>query len=1404
MLIEELVSMDLQGDFRSDVQLSDYENPALNKELLRKYIFTTQAPATIGAAQRNLAATDVVDMLKTALTVERYDNRIVLTANYGRGKSHLALALANFFARPTTSDEVTIVLERLQQSISNTSQWAGYREFKRSKGEFLVVRLQGDAISDLQEGFVRALEQALTEHDSTRNVEIPFWYQNAEKWLNGLRQEEKQRAEAFLATQHTDLPGLSASLRRQGAYEQVRELVKHLTGMNPDFGRDISLEDLVLWAVDDVCKPNKLGGLLVLFDEFSLFLQKYATSRSAGKLQEMLNGISKRQGKSVFLAFSQQDVDTVAEAYSQGQRREDVKKELERLPKDKRASLYSLMESVLAAYLRQNENNWQVWRPQIKGWLTQVRTIVYEHFGKRYSTELRWNPEAFEERVAKGCFPLHPLTTAILSAHNFETGAGENPRTALQFVRRAWEDLRGQPAQEAGKPNFVYPIALVDFFGEQLSKRWHSAYRSALETAPRVLSDDERKLLQALFVQQAVNLKARAGAQIELLTHISGLDSPSVKRGIKDLVALRVAYTDPISKATYLYPATSRPQEVEELIQKAVEATPIDHAVMEKIASTVPTPSVDLKLGHASECGYASDWAPKQVVLAASTFTAKELRSLLQPYRAHMNGIEEGPRGLVVWLVAQTEDEKIGVRQTAQGILDEVVATTSHPLPVIIMLPRRAVPDLVEATRRLIAIEKLTSTDREKVGSVMYQQELGLAQNSFQQTLDKLIEDRRYPADIPRELADFVLPGAYRASVQTLRERSLKAVLSECYRLAYAYRVEFYSQYSVGGKGPNNLRKAVQNVTLWLVSDNAGSSIRNLGSKDIPYQLSTLYLTQKWGLLSADTYAIQRPTSIDLQQAWDLLESTYHPGCNEVAVGPVLLTLLNPPYGHDYNTLVLLLASWIGYHQHEIRLALSGKVIAPSQLKQLFDDSKSPQDFLNRVSAVTPLRISRSKSDELFAQISAVVDKVRRSGRFTIAEADEALADLEIMLTNPRLPESTRESILREKPRLEGALRQAQEYDAKTSTLLDELQTSDINKLLRLQHSFGSIPSLSFVDATRPSLAELQKQWTTAVQDALRRHCARYSALADVGEYKAHERELQIVRKELARYPEWMHQINEALEQLAQRHAELQKLEGEKTIAARLKTMRSSAALRDLYEYRSELASLTDLSPQTARLRDQKSSEIEDRILQYERFATVLPQAVERAVTREELRQQRDKLLSNLSQVQDTPLHTLLLEAQARIQHLLDFFEDLKALDRFPRNVPAELDALEAKILDIETTYGAWLSAIQQKLLEIKKAETLDVRKRKAAEARNWLDTLARRQVSGESPGALLRQVESPPAFLDDSGRSQLAEIKQSLQRQLENDLVALIEAKFQEIRDRETRRRCLVQLQQLMDDQDE
>jgi len=1402
MLIKDLVHIDEHGAFRSDVQLSDYDNPTLNRELLRNYIFTVSAPST-SLAGRDVSAGEVLRMLKDAFMLERVENRLVLTANFGHGKSHLALTLANFFSRPAESEEVRIIFERLGLALNNPAALSGYREFKQSKGEFLVVRLRGDGFDDLQEGFLRAMEQALSEHDCTRGVELPFWHSRAEAWLGGLSGDARQKAEAFLAAHNTDLVSLQQDVRKNGAYELIRETFKHLTGAYPDFGREVSLKDLVLWAVDEVCVPKGMGGLLVLFDEFSLFLQKYAASRTAGKLQELLNGISDRQGKSVFLGFTQIDPDSVLETYAQGARRDDVRKELDRLPRDKRMRLFSLMEGVLDSYLKQDENAWQIWlrNQPIRAAMSRNREMLTDYFFQRYDETLRWSEDKKMETVVKGCFPLHPLTTAILSNHTFEAGAGENPRTALHFVRDLWEKgLPQQPAErEHNKPNFVFAIELVDFFGKQISEKWYEAYQAALQNARMPLNEEHRAALKALLLQQAVSAldrkKASGSSQLELLSALSGLTEERLNDLLDEMNKKgRVIEFDPHHNVFFLLPAGVRSLETDKIIEEAVQKTPIDdRALLDEIAKEIPQLEVPQQFGH------ADDWAPRQVVLTEKFFTAETLKSLLSPYRAGLSGIEEGARGLVIWLLAQTEEEKRHLRQNAQRVLDEAIGEARHPLPVVILLPKQPAPGLLQAAQRKKAVENLGGAEREKIGTIGYENESRRAQSDFERNFNIFVDPKHY-ADLPRQAYEFALPQVYRTPVEIQKNLPLKYVLQKIYSSAYAHRVDFYTQYTISGKGPNKLREAVHKVALGLLSDAIAGTLAGLGKQDIQFKIIKDYLDKRWGLLSAQTFAIEPPTSPALREAWNRLEAAFPPGCKETRARDVLLELLNPPYGHDYNTLTLLLAAWIGYRRREIRISLGGQLVSPEDFKNYFDGTRSPKDFLDRLIVTNPLAISRINVDEMFAEVDSILEQIRQSQPFSLTEARQALAKLEQAQENPRLSSERHEAIEACAPRLKEAIAAVQEYDSQVTKWLSEFAKADVEGLISLRLDLDKLIPPTLVVPSQAAPEQLQKQWEDRLEHKVQILCERCSQLSDLSDYKSHRAQLEKAQGSLKKYPELRARVQTALDALRRRYDELKQLESEKSTIAEIESMAESAGLADLYRYRDRLAEFKSLSPQTEKSRQQKRDKIESRIQEFEQLPQMLSQILESARTLDVVRQQRERLLRNLDQVQGTPLYESLTAIKERLEWLERFFEQLGELERMPARSPEDLKAQDMQIKNLEVEFSSWLGSGQVDLLKSKKQRLAEMRRQKEQEAQQWLIDLVNRYEAGSELHTLLHTAQNPPAFLSAGDAAKLEQVKKNIHEALDKDRIRKIELLFVEL-DPPARRECLRRLQAMVEE---
>lgn len=1405
MLIKDLVHLDQHGAFRNDVQLSDYDNPTLNRELLRNYIFTVSAPSSSGGSGRDYSAKDVLDTLKTAFTVERFENRIVLTANYGQGKSHLALVLANLFGRPANSEEVRIIFERLKQALNNPPQLKIYDEFKQTKGEFLVIRLRGDGIEDLQDGFIRALEQALSEHDSTRGIKLPFWYTQAEKWLDQLGEEARAKVNNFLAKERLDVATLRRDLRRSGAYELVREAFRHLHGVYPDFGREVSLKDLVLWSVDNVCVPNKMGGLLILFDEFSLFLQKYTISRAAGKLQDLLNGISDRPGKSVFLAFTQLDIESVVETYAHGNRRDDVKKEIDRLPRDKRGRLFSIMEGVIDAYLKQEEAAWNAWlnRPPVRVSLVKNRETLFDYFSSRYKGILKWDTETAEKVVVRGCYPLHPLTTAILSSHIFEAGTGENPRTALNFVRDRWD--KGAPdlpaEREDGRPNFIYATELVDFFGEQISKKWHEAYRSAVDNPQMPIGDEHQLVLKSLFLQQAVRELREFGRrgieQKELLSHLSGLGVQKVSTLLRELGENRVILYDPNLGISSLIPSGLRSPESDKIIQEGIRKISVDRTLLDEIAAQIQPLTIQQNFGN------PDDWAPRQVILTEEFFNSSTLKQLITYYRSGNGVIEESPRGLIIWLLARNEEEKIRLNQNAQQTLDSVLGENPYPLPVVIVLPNRPNPDLLKAAIRKKAFESFDANQREKIGQDIYRIELARAQQDFTGNLASLLRDSEHYADLHRRLHEFALPRVYLASIQTLSSHSIRNIFVELYRQAYKYRVDF-SDKPVHARGTNQLRTAVLNISLGLFNDSVGQIVNNLRNQDMQYTVAVDYLTRRWGLLAKDTYTIQPPTSRQLREAWNRLEETFKPGCKYTRAKEVLLELLNPPYGHDYNTLLLLLAAWLGYHRHEIRLELGSQLYSFENFRSLLSNIKNPKDLLDHLIVGSPLTISRINVNEMFAEADSIVERIRQNhSPFNLLEAQQALVKLEQSQNTPNLDENRRKLIETYRPRLEEAFSKAQEYDQQASEWLKELQAADLDRLLTIRSTLKKLSYPELVLPSQPSPDALTQQWESRLERELDVFCGRYSQLKDLSEFKTNLSHLQNALKGVREFPVLVSMVENAIKQLNQRQEELQQAEKEKTIAAEINSMEPSAGLATLYKYQRRLNEIHPLSQHTEKLRQNKLADIQSRIQQFEQLAKMIPTAIENANDFGELHQQKNLLLRNLEQTQGTPLYQTLVTLQDKIERLENFFKEMEhfqSLVSLSRPSPNELQALSKRLSEINNRYLHELKPAQLAILEKEHKKIETIRQREIQKAGQWLMELEAGYKNGESPYDLLRKAQTPPAFLSEEGSSRLRLVTQKLEQAIEEDRLLKIETLFREL-DPEARIMCLNRLRTLVNE---
>src|SRR5579871_2706856 len=188
--IGEIVTQTEQAEMVNDVRLDAYPADPSNLVLANRYIFTSTSPE---GAVSSLA---LLGELTTAFLHPR-ENRYVAIATYGHGKSHFALALANFFGRPAESPEAQAILRNIA-AVAEPDAAQRFREFKCARPPFLVLRLRGDQAAGLHQQVVRGLETALGEHEETRGAQLPFWYADAERFLASLSPAQIEIANAGL------------------------------------------------------------------------------------------------------------------------------------------------------------------------------------------------------------------------------------------------------------------------------------------------------------------------------------------------------------------------------------------------------------------------------------------------------------------------------------------------------------------------------------------------------------------------------------------------------------------------------------------------------------------------------------------------------------------------------------------------------------------------------------------------------------------------------------------------------------------------------------------------------------------------------------------------------------------------------------------------------------------------------------------------------------------------------------------------------------------------------------------------------------------------------------------------------------------------------------------------------
>ena len=1382
MKVSEVVRLNETAEFASDVQLRWYaEDGPKNLALVRRYVFTRTS-----AGERK-SPVDILYQIKQASLLDTYENRFVVIATFGHGKTHLALALANFFGKRPESEEVDAVLNNIHFAFGDEPEAESYREFKQGRKRHLVVCLDGTKPDDLPHLFLSALQKALRNEPETAKASLPFWTEEALRIVQRIesRDAERGRANEFLRSHELDVASLKARLESQdvSVYDTVRSLCQHLSGFMPDMGGQVSLAHAVEWAADTFCgegDDKPFSGVLVLFDEFSAFMRSYSIRGTAGNpLQKLLDGVSNRQGKVVFVAFGQSDPDaTVRSVFHQTpneQGRASLLLELQRLPPRFRFLLYTTMESVLDSYLDQDSAELRgafdrdsVW-PAILDATDDCLTL----FKKRYEQELGWNSEKFQEVVTLGAFPLHPTTTALLC--NVELLDSPNPRSVLGFVFKQLEGLADQPVTAGGSPCWIRAVHLVDWFKDQLADDEWKQYEEALRQRGGDLAPHEGLVLKAMLLHVVSKMPTQQVPFAHALVHLTGLTQAEVEAALKKLADATVIEHVSTAKKYIFWPLGGGARLLHDHINREIAGRSMTWDEWKRANASpaefdLPAIQVSVAWGH------PDDWEARQWYLPREFASAAKVKEI----------VSDSP-GCVIWLVAKNDADVDWFDQNGDQILSALGNTA--PLPVAVMCPSRPSPLLLEGMFKHVVLESLTGSEIVQFGG-------GIVQTVKTQVKSAIVNETRL---LPTTKKRYGVPLPYAASLKAAPPPDrMESIVQRLYELAYpSAPPAFFTHLKARS---TNLKSAVSHLSALLLQNQVNSRTYEANKVAVGTVDNFLVVGKpgSWGVLSPDK-RLQLPQSQRTTTGWDLLSQSVLPG-TEAEIRPTVLRLRQPPFGYDDNTLTLLFCAWYGYHRHDLRLSIKGAI---NTVEFLVEKVKAgPGDLVEFLSA-GGVRLSRKDRAGTVGEVKKIIERATRLAAepMSKAEASAATVKLAEFLNDERNQDPSEREMAKEAGEIiGGALKRADAYDTEVRSILEAAREQvDFTDLLDSAKRAGEVESVREVVPEQPPVSEVREVVLKRLGESVEAFCKQNEALSDITHHKHQHDQLTRAGRAVHAHVELYARIRQALERLETAKAEY---EDKQKDAARLETLRVIGTRGPLQQLRGGLESVNGarcVSSEARAVQAAKKAGLKQAIEEHERFAADIGAKVDAIASAGALATVESSITERRWAFEDAPEMAQITVAFDRCAALRCFFEDLHATGHDTFGTRKEHEACVKALRELKVNHAGCLSGPREaRIVDAEEKAQSRVRElEKDAEA--WLAKMQSRSNEAEDLNRLLDELSHPPDFLPAARAAEVQGLVSKLRELISKDAYGQIRALFLRIRDKGLRKRLIEELRTLL-----
>ncbi|MCO8103729.1 hypothetical protein NI401_12595 [Acinetobacter indicus] len=938
MKLQNLVKFNQQGFFEGAVQLGWFQN-RVDQANIAASTFIFHGPQYHGALndqeQHTLkdTASIVVELIESLAKAQqgREDNPYWLaTAGYGAGKSHLAVTIATLLSKPKTP-LASFILENLarvdaqlglraQQSIANLTKPS------------LVIALDGMGNfhlgNELNRVVLRQLEIHKVNDQAIRDLSPRFTI--AQKFVEKNYHLQLDKFKNLLGQYDQAVILKSLSDHDEEIYSAVDQIFLDSTGSVIPVDGQESAQDLLQTLCNEYCGENKpFENIIILFDEFGRYLE-YAADRPdlAGDstLQQIFQGIQDNSDKIRFLGFIQYELKTYLKRFNAKNARQ-LQRYITRFDTANKVHLSSNLETIFANIIQKDESELSTLLSKYSSddifHQTWLRLSQYIPKSKLYPV---WsNEKLFNQIIAKGCWPLHPFATWLLTRQENTVQS----RSALTFIK----DLLQKNAElDVFNTSHLLQISAADLVQDYLLDEMLAAERdtgsNVIETLQALLqkfhsalTPESAKTLTAIAILQ--NLKLRQLTQYqanELLQELANFDEINLNNQIKFLSEIGAAeWNNDLGRYELLTDGASRASFNSWLRKASQQFTSQD------IGELFISKSNEIGL-NSIECAFAQnnnvstlDWLFEARSYLSHQISSQTLDLLIDEWK-NSNSYKDA-KGRVIYIYVQSDQDL----EECKNTIHEIVSTslTKHKinkLPFLFIYLYDHDDKLGQTLTRLKSIESMSDEDRHQFMRFI-QDEKDDILTSLKNITSSLLKNREY----------------FSPALSTLPSTRLTNIVTTIFEHCYPSIIPFVFD----GLQMNHATGPADITSLFNIMVNRQFSVAWLQGQKTPLQnrFDTLF-KKTWSAINLQTGKLITPQEPKVKALFDFLTTslTINPNLDLKTLHQKFVL---PGYGLNDCSFALLLGLYLSQDTPQYRIIYKGELKNTSEWVQLVTNRKT-------------------------------------------------------------------------------------------------------------------------------------------------------------------------------------------------------------------------------------------------------------------------------------------------------------------------------------------------------------------------------------------------------------------------------------------------------------------------------